>query len=159
MAGSTSDPADVAIDRIILDIKTLGDQEGWEPATAKRLRERLLASHDGDVKHFLSSLERHRPLSPWGQVLIGTGELVFAALLTVVGLVLFVPAILGFTSRVEIARYLADLALGLSSSGMSDPLIPALGFAFALFLILAALYTLRQASRSLGDSVLVPPSA
>lgn len=159
MAGSVPDPADLAIDRIVLDIKDLGDREGWGRATADRLRERLLASHDRDVKHFLSSLERHRPLWPWGQLLIGMGELVFAALLTVGGLVLVIPAILGFTSRIEVARYLADLALGLSAPGMSDPSIVALGFAFALFLILAALYTLRQASRSLRASGLVPPPA
>ncbi len=159
MAGATPDPADLAIDRIVLDIKALGDQEGWQNATTERLRGRLLASHDADIKRFLSSLERHRPLWPWGQVLIGTGELILGAFLTVGGFVLFVPAILGFTSRGEIARYLADLALGLSSSGLSDPLIVALGFAFALFLILAALYTLRQASRSLQDSGLVLPRA
>ncbi len=159
MAEGSSDPADLAIDRIVFDIKALGAQEGWGQATMGRLRERLLASHDADIKQFLSSLERYRPQWPWGQVLIGIGELVFGAFLTVVGLVLFVPAILGFTSRGEVARYLADLALGLSSPGMSDPLVVALGFAFALFLILAALYTLRQASRNIGESGLVPPPA
>jgi len=158
MDASTSDPADVAIDRIFLDIKDLGAREGWGEGITKRLRERLLASHDGDIKHFLSSLERHRSLWPWGQVLIGMGELVLAAFLTIGGLVLFVPAILGFTSRGQVARYVADLALGLSSPGMSDSLIVTLGFGFALFLILAALYTLRQASRNLRASGLVPPT-
>lgn len=156
---STPDPSDTGIDRIVFDIKALGVQVGWGPATRKRLRERLLASHDDNIKHFLSSLERHRPLGPWGQVLVGVGELVLGAFLTMSGLVLVVPAILGFTSRGEIARYLSDLALGLSSSGLSDPLIVALGFGLALFLLLAALYTLRQASRSFRESGLVPPPA
>ncbi len=157
MADSTSNPTNEAIDRIVLDIKTLAGLDGSEEATARRLRERLLASHDEDIKRFLSALERRRPLRPWGQMLIGVGELVLAAFLTIFGLVLVIPSILGFTSRGDIARYLADLALGLSSSGLSDPLIAGLGFGFALFLLLAALYTLRQASRSLGQSGLVPP--
>lgn len=159
MADSTSDPAELAIDRIVLDVKTLAGLEGWDEATTGRLRERLLASHDEDIKRFLSSLEGYRPVRPWGQALIGVGELVFGALLTVAGLVLFVPAILGFTSRGEIARYLSELALGISTSGISDPLVVGIGFAFSLFLILAALYTLRQASRNLKEAGVVPPSA
>ncbi len=159
MAATPPDPADLAVDRIVADIKILGAQAGWGEATAIRLREGLLASHDPDIKSFLSSLQSHRPLRPWGQVLIGMGELVFGAFLTVIGLLLFFPAILGFSSRDKIASYLADLARGLSSSGISDPVVVALGFALALFLILAALYTLRQASRSLKESGLVPPPA
>jgi hypothetical protein len=157
MAASTPDPADMIVDRMIFDIKALGAQGGWGPATTMRLRERLLASHDEDIKGFLTALERTRPLRPWGQVLIGLGELVFGAFLTVIGLVLFIPAILGFSSSGSIARYLADLALGLSASGISDPVAVALGFAFALFLILAALYTLRQASVSLREAGIVSP--
>lgn len=159
MAASTPSDADEAIDRIVLDIKILGARNGWESSTAAGIRDRLLASHDEDVKHFVSALERPRSLRPWGQLLVGAGELVLSAFLTVAGLVLVVPAILGFTSRGEIARYLSDLSLGLSSSALSDPLIAALGFGFALFLLLAALYTLRQASRSFRESGLVPPPA
>src|SRR5512136_1304955 len=134
MASTAPSPADQTLDRIVLDIKLLGSQQGWGPASADRLRERLLASHDDHIKGFLSSLEPHRPMRPWGQLLVGAGELVLGAFLMIAGLVLVVPAILGFTSRVEIARYLSDLALGLSSSGLSDPLLVAIGFGFALFL-------------------------
>ncbi len=159
MLDEIPDSMEAAIGHIVLDIKDLGGRHGWGPATTRNLRERLLASHDEDVKQFVAALERHRPLRPWGELLVGVGELVLGALLTVAGLVLVVPAILGFTSRGDIARYLSDLSLGLSSSAMSDPLIIGLGFGFALFLLLAALYTLRQASRSLRESGLVPPAA
>ena len=158
MLADTPAVADEAIDHIVSDIKDLGTQFGWGARTTDALRERLLASHDEDVKHFVSSLERHRSLRPWGEAFIGMGELVLGAFLTVAGLVLVVPAVLGFTSRGAVAQYLADLSMGLGSSALSDPLIVALGFAFALFLLLAALYTLRQASRSLRQSGLVPPA-
>lgn len=159
MAENASESAEEIIDHIVLEVKMLAGLEGWGEATTGRLRERLLASHDEDIKRFLSSLEGYRPARPWGQTFMGVGELVLGALLTVGGLLLIVPTILGFSSRGEIARYLSDLALGLSAPGISDPLVVGLGFAFALFLILAALYTLRQAARSLKDSGLVPPSA
>lgn len=136
------------IDQIVLDIKAFGDATGWELASRKKLRARLVESHEEDVKRFLSTVERQMPVLPWGQLLVGAGELVFSAFLSVIGLVLLVPSILGFTSRGEIARYLSDLSLGLGTSTLSDPLIVAIGFAFSLFLLLAALYTLRLSSRS-----------
>lgn len=159
MLGGTPETADEAIGRIVQDIKYLGERHGWEGETARILRERVLASHDEDVKAFVSALERRHPLQPWGQLLVGAGELVLAAFLTVSGLVLVVPAVLGFSSRGEFARYLADLAMGLASPTLSDPLVIALGFAFALFLLFAALYTLRLASHGLRESRLVPPAA
>lgn len=147
------------IDHIVLDIKSLAAERAWDAAITEGLRERLLASHDEDVKRFVDALEPHRPSRPWSLIFIGVGELVLGAFLTVAGLVFIVPAILGFTSRGEIARYLSDLAAGLSSSALSDPLTVALGFGFALFLLLAALYTLRQASKNLRGSGLVAPPA
>ncbi|HYM39742.1 MAG TPA: hypothetical protein VEY12_06315 [Thermoplasmata archaeon] len=153
------DDADAAIGRIRQEIRGLGARHGWGPETTRRLREQILASQDEDVKRFLAALEPHRPRRAWGQLLVGVGELVLGAFLTVAGLILVVPAIVGFTSREDFARYLADLSLGLGSAAASDPAIVALGFGFALFLLLAALYTLRQASRSLRESGVVPPTA
>ncbi len=159
MLDGTPDDADAAIGRLVLEIQSLGARDGWGPETTKRLREAILASHDERVKGFLAALEPHRPRRPWGQLLMGMGELVLGAFLTVTGLILVVPAILGFTSREELAKYLSDLSLGLGSSAISDPALAALGFGFALFLLLAALYTLRHASRSLRGSGAVAPPA
>ncbi len=159
MADTARDAADEAIDRILLDIQLLGVHAGWGGPTARKVRERVLASHDENVKRFVGALEGQRSLRPWGQVLIGAGELVFGAFLTVAGLILVVPGILGFASRGEVARYLSDLSLGLASPALSDSVIVALGFGFALFLLLAALYTLRQAARNFRGSGLVPPAA
>lgn len=147
------------IDHIVLDIKSLAADRPWDASITEGLRERLLASHDEDVKRFVDALEPRRPSRPWSLIFIGVGELVLGAFLTVGGLVFIVPAILGFTSQGEIARYLSDLTTGFSSSALSDPLTVALGFGFALFLLLAALYTLRQASQNLRGSGLVAPAA
>lgn len=159
MRDGTPEDVDAAINRMVLEIRSLGAQHGWGPDTTTRLREAILASHDENVKEFLAALEPQRPRRPWGQLFMGIGELVLGAFLTVAGLILVVPAILGFTSREDLAKYLSDLSLGLGSSAISDPALAALGFGFALFLLLAALYTLRHASRSLRESGAVPPPA
>lgn len=155
MVVPSSETSDEALDRILLDIRLLGANRGWGESATRSLREKILASHDEDVKEFVAALERRRDARPWGLILMGVGELVLGAFLTVGGLILVVPAVLGFTSRGEVARYLSDLSLGLSSSALSDPLIIGLGFAFSLFLILAALYTLRQASRNFRQTGVV----
>lgn len=152
-------PPDEVIDHIVLDIKSLAAAHTWDAAITEGLRERLLASHDEDVKRFVDALKPRRPSRPWSLIFIGVGELILGAFLTVGGLIFIVPAILGFTTQGEIARYLSDLTSGFSSSVISDPLTVALGFGFALFLLLAALYTLRQASQNLRESGLVAQPA
>ncbi len=158
MAPETAEPVDEAVERILFDIRLLGARRGWGESTVQSVRDRILASHDEDAKQFVAALEPRRNTRPWGEILVGAGELVLGALLTVAGLVLVVPALLGFTSRGEIARYLSELSLGLLSTTLSDPLVVALGFGFSLFLLLAALYTLRQASRNFRRSGLTQPA-
>jgi len=147
---------EAAVERVVLELTALrGLMEGSGEAAADRLRERLLSSDDEVIKQLVSSPGRRRPQRPLGEALIGVGELILGAFLVVGGLILIVPSILGFESRGDLAQYLADLALGLSSSGLSDPLVSALGFGLALFLLLAALYTLGRAARSLERSGLI----
>jgi len=157
MDENTSDLAEeAAVERVVLELTALrGLMGGSDEATTDRLRERLLSSNDEVIKRLVSSPGRRLPQRPLGEVLIGVGELILSAFLVVGGLILIVPSILGFESRVDLAQYLADLALGLSSSGLSDPLVGALGFGLALFLLLAALYTMGQAARSLEQSGLI----
>ncbi len=156
MDNSTPDPVEEAVEQIVLDITALRDLTGSEEATTDLLRERFLTSDDGVIRRLVSSPPQGQPPRPLGALLIGAGELVFGALLAVGGLILIVPSVLGFASRGDLANYLADLALGLSSPGLSDPLVGALGFGVAIFLLLASLYTLGQASQSLGQSGLLP---
>jgi len=152
MDDSTPNPVEEAVERVVLDITALQGLLGSDEATTSRLRERFLTSDDEAVRRIVSPPDPRRPRRPLGELLVGAGELVLAAFLAVGGLILVVPSVLGFASRGDLAQYLADLALGLSSPGLSDPVVSALGFGLALFLLLASLYTLGQASRSLEES-------
>lgn len=143
------DPAEESIDRILLEIKALSFLSDSEEAMVDRLRDRILASHDEDVKRFLSAVEPVRFTRPWGQILIGMGELVLAAFLTVAGILSIVPSILGLNSPGEVVRYFGDVFNGVSTAGLSDPVLLFLSFGTALFLLLAAFYTLRQAGSRL----------
>lgn len=140
------DPAEESIDRILLEIRALSFVSPSDEAMIQRLRERILASHDEDIKHFVSAIEPVRPSRAWGQVLIGVGELLLASFLTIAGFVTIVPSVLGLESPGQVARYFGDVFLGLSAAGLSDPVLLSMSFAMAVFLLLAAFYTLRQAA-------------
>ena len=147
---------EAAVERVVMAITSLRRlMGGSDEATTDRLRGRLLSSDDEVIKRLVAPPDQRRPRRPLGEIFIGVGELILAAFLVVFGLILIVPSILGFQSRGDFARYLSDLALCISSSGLSDPLVWALGFGLALFLLLAALYTLSRASRSLERSGLI----
>lgn len=157
MDDSAPDPLDEAIERVVFDIGTFRDLVESDEDAAEILRTRLLASEDEVARRLVAPPTEQPPARPLGELLVGAGELVFGAFLTIGGLFLIVPSVLGFSSRGDLARYLADLMLGLSSPGLSDPIVSAIGFGLALFLLLAALYTLGRASRSLERSGLVLP--
>lgn len=145
-APEESDPAEETIDRILLEIKALSFLSASDETMAQRLRDRILASHDEDIKRFISALEPVRPSRPWGQVLIGLGEVIIAAFLTVAGFVIIVPSVLGLNSPGQVVHYFGNLISGLSLAGLSDPVILSMSFAMGVFLLLAAFYTLRQAA-------------
>ena len=139
------DRVEEAMDKLLLDIKVLAFHSDSDEELARQLQERVLASHDPDVKRFVTAIEPVRMARAWGQIFIGVGELLLAAFLTVAGFVSIVPAVLGLSSPAQVTQYLQDALSSLSASGVSDPVILAMDFAVAIFLLLAALYTLRQA--------------
>ena len=141
-----SDPAEETIDRILLEIKALSFLSDSDEVMVGRLRDRILASHDEDIKRFISAIERVRPARAWGQILIGIGEILIAAFLAVAGFVVIVPSVLGLNSPGQVAQYFGDLFYGVSSAGLSDPVLLSMSFILAVFLLLAAFYTLRQAA-------------
>lgn len=140
------DPAEESIDRILLEIKALSFLSASEESLSDRLRERILASHDEDVKRFVSAMAPVWPSRAWGQLLIGAGELLLAAFLTVAGFVAIVPSVLGLDSPGEVVRYFGDAFYAVSTAGLSDPVLLTTSFAVAILLFLAAFYTLRQAA-------------
>lgn len=157
MDESAPDPVDQAVERVVLDIGALRDLVESDEEAADLLRQRLLASEDDAAKRLVFPPDARPPPRPLGELFVGAGELVLGAFLAIGGLLLIVPSVLGFASRGDLARYLADLVLGLSSPGLSDPVVGAIGFGLALFLLLASLYTLGHASQSLKRSGLVLP--
>lgn len=140
------DSVEESIDRILLEIKALSFASSSDETMVRRLRQRILASHDEDIKRFVSAIEPVRPSRPWGEILMGIGELVLAAFLTIAGFVAIIPSVLGLDSPGQVTQYFGELLLTVAPPGLADPVILSMTFTLAVVLLLSAFYTLRQAA-------------
>lgn len=143
---------DAAADKLILDIKTFVLLTENPQILLKTVHEKILGSHDEDVKKFMSLIQPYtKHQNRTGSFLIAIGELVLAAVLSIIGLSLMAPAIMGFQSPSQLLSYLRDLTSSISANSLSNPIIPFFDFLFSLVLLLGAFYVLRRASIDLKD--------
>ncbi len=145
-----------AIDKLILDIKTFILLTEGNEVLSQAVREKIVGSHDEEVEKFLSLIKpRNKQASRTGSFVIAIGELIFAALLSIIGLSLIAPAVMGFQAPSQLLSYFRDLTSSISISSLSNPLIPFLDFLFSLVLLLGAFYVLRHASSNMKDADLL----
>ena len=138
--------------KLVLDIKALVLLSGNEPDIQHVLNQRILGSHDEQVVKFVSMLRPKKQESRKGSFFIALGELVLASFLSVIGISLMAPSLLGLQSPQHLLDYFKQLTLNLSASVFSNPLLPFLDFLLSLALLLGAFYLLRRASIDLRDA-------
>lgn len=156
MSAEDLNQKDALIDKLILDIKTFVLLSESHEVLSQAISEKILGSHDEDVNRFISLIQpRVKRRGGIGSFLIAIGELVLAALLSIVGLSLMAPAIMGFQSPSQLLSYFRDLTSSISESSLSNPVIPFLDFLFSLVLLLGAFYILRRASVDMKDADLI----
>jgi hypothetical protein len=151
---NTEKPSNVAIaaDQLILDIKGFVLLSQSKQNLRKTVEEKFLASHDEDVNKFLNVIRSSRGASELGYFLMALGELILAAFLLIGGLASVAPALLGLSSASAIADYFQGIISAISSSGLSNPEVAFLDFAFAVGLLLAGFYCLKVASGNLKEA-------
>ena len=152
---SSSFQKDEIANRLLLDIKALVLLSRNESELATLLGDRILGSHDEQVVKFISMLRPKQQESRLGSFLIGIGELVFASILSVAGISLMAPSLLGLQSPHQLLDYFRQLTLNLSDATFSNPILPALVFLLALSLLLSAFYLLRGASSDLKNAGII----
>ena len=141
------------MDRLILDIKALVLLSDNTESLSNTIREKIIGSHDEHISKFVSVLQPYtKSQSKLGSFLVALGELALAAFLSIVGLSLMAPSLMGFQTPSQLLAYFRDLLSSVSSGTLSNPLIPFLDFVFALVLLLGAFYMLRRASIDLKEA-------
>ena len=139
--------SDEIVNKLILDIKALVLLSENDAQLSRAVQENIVGSHDEQVSRFMSSIQpTGNTGSRGGQFLAALGELVLACFLTIAGLSLLAPSLMGIQSPVQLLSYFTEIVSGISANSLSNPLIPVLDFLFALMLLLGSFYLLRHAS-------------
>ena len=139
--------SDEIVNKLILDIKALVLLSENDAQLSRAVQENIVGSHDEQVSRFMSSIQpTGNTGSRGGQFMAALGELVLACFLTIAGLSLLAPSLMGIQSPVQLLSYFTEIVSGISANSLSNPLIPVLDFLFALMLLLGSFYLLRHAS-------------
>ncbi|MDG7002020.1 MAG: hypothetical protein JRN15_23210 [Nitrososphaerota archaeon] len=150
MSSSNSSKLDATANQLVLDIKALVLLSQTEEQLAQVVSERIAGLHDEHITKFISMLSvRKGEPGRRGPFLIALGELVLASFLSIAGLSLIAPSLLGFGSSSQFLEYFQQLVLKISPSSISNPILPVLDFLLAISLLLGAFYLLRQSSKDL----------
>ena len=138
---------DEIVNRLLLDIKALVLLSESDAELSLTVRENIMGSHDEQVTKFISSIQpTGNTGNRRGHFLTALGELTLASFLTIVGLSLLAPSLMGIQSPDQLLSYFTEVVNGISANSFSNPLIPFFDFLFALMLLLGSFYLLRHAS-------------
>lgn len=144
---------DDILNRLILDVKALVLLSENDDSLLKAAQEGVINSHDEQVAKFVSLIQPAKKReSARGKFVTALGELILASFLTILGLSLLAPSLMGLKSPEQLLSYFAEIVNGISASSQSNPIIPALDFVFALLLLMGSFYLLRHASSDLKDA-------
>ena len=139
------------LDHLLLDIKAFVLLQGSESSLKTKVQERLVNSHDEQVRQFVKSTQYDRNRGFAEQVLVGLGELVLASILVVAGTIALIPTMVGIETPQQLLSYFSTALIRPLINSPFSQYVSAIEFVIGAFLLLAAFYTLRQASVSLRD--------
>jgi len=148
------DQEDELVSKLKLDAKALTLLQGSDTALKEMLDRAFTDSGDAELQRFARLLGTRRRPGGRGKLLTSLGEMVLASFLAVLGIAAFVPALTGLTTPRQLIDYFSGVLAPSLSSGPLYAGASALDFGLAALLMLAAFYTLREASPDIRESAL-----
>ncbi|MDA4128735.1 MAG: hypothetical protein OK422_04720 [Thaumarchaeota archaeon] len=142
---------DELLEELGLDMKALVLLHQAETDLRLRIQDKLLDSHDEQIRRFVDLLQRRKKPPAARSFAMAIGELILASFLLLAGTVAIMPTLIGVNTPQALVDYFAQTvysSLGRSPFAQYTSLIE---FAFSLLLLLAAFYTLRQAAKDLKE--------
>ncbi|MDA4111054.1 MAG: hypothetical protein OK439_00835, partial [Thaumarchaeota archaeon] len=147
MSSTRASPAtstDEILTRLLLDIKALMLLSNSDQSLVSQVEEKIASSHDEQIASFVSMLSsKKKPESGRSFLFIALGEMVFAALLSVLGLALLAPSVAGLSSSTQLLSYFSEIVTAMSPNSFSNPILPIGAFILAVLLLIGAFYNLR----------------
>jgi hypothetical protein len=143
------------VSRLKLDVKALTLLYESDVALQDTLDKAFKEAGDADMQRFVRLLQSRRRPGGLGILLISLGEIILASFLTVLGIVVFIPALIGLVMPQQFLDYFSRIVVPALASSPLFVVAPALDFVLASVLMLCAFYTLRQASHNIRESAMI----
>ncbi|MDG6928984.1 MAG: hypothetical protein JRN39_02965 [Nitrososphaerota archaeon] len=152
----TDDPVERMLRQVALDIKGAMLLGASDEATKRALEKVVNDSHDEHVQHFFALVREGKGAGGRASALaMALGEIVLASVLIIGGLILLTPLVAGISQPEQLYTYLVQALLAPIVTTPLFPFVRAIEFGLAIVLMLAAMYTLRQAGASFRKAELV----
>ncbi|MDA4114433.1 MAG: hypothetical protein OK474_10345 [Thaumarchaeota archaeon] len=141
--------------KLKLDVKALTLLYESDLALQAILDKTFTESGDSEMLRFARLLQARRRPGGLGALLISVGEIILASFLTVLGIAVFIPALVGLVMPQQFLDYFSRIIVPALASSPLFVVAPVLDFVLASVLMLCAFYTLRQASQSIRESAMI----
>jgi len=144
------------VSKLALDVKALTLLYGSDDGLRGVLSADFIESRDEDMRRFVRALQTNREPQTRGAIFVALAEIVLASFLAIMGIVAFVPNLLGLNTPLSMREYFSGLVSASLVPGPLSSAVVALEFVFAAIMMLGSFYTLRQASSSVKRAGTAP---
>ncbi|MCL5802812.1 MAG: hypothetical protein ACYCSA_07935 [Thermoplasmataceae archaeon] len=149
------EPLDPIMERLFLDIKSIMILGRNDAQVQNDMRRRIFDSYDEDVANFRELIQKGKPLEFKNLFFMATGEIIFSALLLLIGLNLLIPSIFSVADPSRILDYFKNFVITYSNSTGFFDIIIIVDFFISILMLVSAFYMLKQASGNLKEAGLL----
>jgi hypothetical protein len=146
---------DPIMERLFLDIKSIMILGRNDPQVQNDMRRRIFDSYDEDVANFRELIQKGKVIEFRNLFFMAVGEIVFSALLLLIGLNLLIPSIFSVADPSRIVDYFKNFIITYSNSIGFFDIIIIVDFLISILMLVSAFYMLRQASGNLKEAGLL----
>lgn len=149
------EPLDPIMERLFLDIKSIMILGRNDAQVQNDMRRRIFDSYDEDVANFRELIQKGKPLEFKNLFFMATREIIFSALLLLIGLNLLIPSIFSVADPSRILDYFKNFVITYSNSTGFFDIIIIVDFFISILMLVSAFYMLKQASGNLKEAGLL----
>lgn len=137
---------------MILDIKGLMLLKQSDTQIQTVLQEKLIDSHDEEIKGFLELITKPTSRKGRGPLGIALGEMLLAAILILAGVATIAPVVIGLNTSQSLVQYIGNLVVASVSQQSFYFIVELVDLMLSLVLLTAAFYALRRAAQDLREA-------
>ena len=123
-----------------------------DPDVVELIDKKINQSVDGDMQDFRKIVQRSKDVKILGAILISIGEIALSSMLTISGVGIIFPTLLGSLSPGSIVRYFSAFDVSINNLGYGGSFVLIVNYSLSIILLASAFYILRKVSEELSEA-------